>query len=132
MPPCLQNNSRLRACQGRRPWPPFISTLDMPVCSRSIRHTIREEHSQLCVDRAPVLPSASPFLCNIHHGQIQHFQQAVICGEHGFCLGHFPKLSVKALDGIGRIDQAANLLGVLEIGAEIRPVVPPGRRDFGA
>ena len=62
MPPCLQNNSSLRACQGRRPWPPFISTRDMPVCSRSIRHTIREEHSQLCVDRAPVLPSASPFL----------------------------------------------------------------------
>ena len=94
-------------------------------------HALGEVNRQLCVDHAPVLPSASPFLRNIHHGQIQHFQQAVICGEHGFCLGHLPKLAVKALDGIGRIDQAANLLGVLEISAEIRPVVPPGLRDFG-
>ena len=129
--PCLQNNSSLRACQGRRPWPPFILTLDMSVRSRSVRHTIREEYRQLGVDHAPVLPSASPFLRNIHHGKIQHFQQAVICGEHGFCLGHFPKLTVEALDGIGRIDQAANLLGVLEIGAEMWPVIPPGLRDFG-
>ena len=103
----------------------------MPVCSRSLRHAIRKEYSQLSVDHAPVLPSASPFLRDIHHGQVQHFQQTVIGGEHGFCLGHFPKLTVEALDGIGRIDQAANLLGVLEIGAEIRPVIPPGLRDFG-
>ena len=103
----------------------------MSVCSRSVRHAIREEYGQLCVDHAPVLPSASPFLRNIHHGKIQHFQQAVIRGKHGFCLGHLPKLAVKALDGIGCIDQAANLLGVLEIGAEIRPVVPPRLRDSG-
>ena len=103
----------------------------MPVCSRSLRHAIREEYSQLRVDHAPVLPSASPFLRNIHHGKIQHFQQTVIRRKHGFCLGHLPKLAVKALDGIGRIDQTANLLGVLEIGAEIRPVIPPGLRDFG-
>ena len=68
---------------------------------------------------------------NIHHGQIEHFQQTVICGEHGFCLGHFPKLTVESLDSIGRINQAANLLGILEIGAEIWPVIPPGPRDFG-
>ena len=103
----------------------------MPVCSRSLRHAIRKEYSQLSVDHAPVLPSASPFLRDIHHGQIEHFQQAVIRGKHGFCLGHFPELAVEALDGVGRIDQAANLLGVLEIGAEIRPVIPPGLRDFG-
>ena len=83
------------------------------------------------MDHAPVLPSASPFLRNIHHGKIQHFQQAVIRRKHRFCLGHFPKLTVEALDGVGRIDQAANLLGALEIGAEIRPVIPPGLRDFG-
>lgn len=112
LPPCLQNNSSLRACQGRRRQPPFISTLDMPVCSRSLRHAIRKEYSQLSVDHAPVLPSASPFLRDIHHGQIEHFQQAVIRGKHGFCLGHFPELAVEALDGVGRIDQAANLLGV--------------------
>lgn len=35
---------------------------------------------------------------------LQHFQQTVIRGGHGFCLGHFPKLAVEALDGVGRID----------------------------
>ena len=25
-----------------------------------------------------------PFLCNVHHRQIQHFQQAVVCGKHRF------------------------------------------------
>lgn len=94
--------------------PPSISTLDMPVCSRSVRHTIRKEHSRLRINYAPVLPSASPFLCNIHHGKIQHFQQAVIRWKHGFCLGHFPKLTVEALDGIGRIGQAANPWGYLK------------------
>ena len=54
---------------GRQP--PFISTLDMPVCSRSVRHAIRAEYRQLGVDHAPVLPSASPFLRNIHHGKIR-------------------------------------------------------------
>lgn len=36
------------------------------------------------MDNALVLSVAGPFLGNIHHGQVQHFQQAVICGEHGF------------------------------------------------
>ena len=104
--------------------PPFISTIDMPVCNRSVRHAIREECSQLSLVHAPVLPSASPFLCNIHHGKMQHFQQAFIRGKHRFCLGHLPKLTVEALNGIGRMDQSANLLGVLELGVEIRPDVP--------
>ena len=73
----------------------------------------------------PVLPSAGPFIRNIHHGQIQHLQQTVIRREDRFCLGHFPELAIEALDRVGRIDQAAHLLRVLEIRAKIRPVVPP-------
>ena len=83
------------------------------------------------MDQAPILSPSRPLPRNVHHGQIQHFQQTVIRRKHGFCLGHLPKLTVEALDGIGRIDQTANLLGVLELGAEIRPVIPPGLRDFG-
>ena len=94
LPPCLQNNSTSRVCQRRSLQPPFISTLDIPVCSQSIRHTARIEHDQLRVDHVPFLPPARPFFRNIHHGQIQHLQQTVIRREYRFCLGHFPKLPV--------------------------------------
>ena len=82
------------------------------------------------MDHAPVLLPADPFLRNIHHGQIQHFQQAVVRWEDRFCLGRFPQLPIKALDRIGRIDQAAHLLRALEIGAQVGPVVPPGLGDL--
>ena len=100
------------------------------VQSRSIRHTVGKEHGRLRMNQAPVLPPSGPFLRNIHHGQIQHFQQAVIRRENRFCLGHFPKLPVKALDCIGCIDQAAHLLRVLEISAQVGPILPPGRSDL--
>ena len=56
------------------------------------------------MDHAPILASARPFLGNIHHGQVQHFQQAVIRGENGLGLGHFPQLAVKALNSVGGVD----------------------------
>ena len=59
------------------------------------------------MDQAPVLPPAGPGLRDIRHGQIRHFQQAVIRrGERSY-LGHFPQLPVEALDRVGRIDRAA-------------------------
>ena len=59
------------------------------------------------MDRAPVLPPTGPGLRNIRHGQIRHFQQAVVRrGERSY-LGHFPQLPVEALDRVGRIDRAA-------------------------
>lgn len=99
-----------------------------PACGR--QRTQPKEHSQLCVDYAPVLPPSCPLLRNIHHGQIQHFQQTVIRWKHRFCLGHFPKLPVKALNCVGRIDQAAHLLGIFEIGTQVGPILPPGRSDL--
>ena len=59
------------------------------------------------MDQAPVLPPAAPGLCNIRHGQIRHFQQAVIRREEQSYLGHFPQLPVEALGRVGRIDRAA-------------------------
>ena len=44
------------------------------------------------MDHTPVLPPAGPFLRNVHHGQIQHFQQAVIRRKDRFCLGYFPNV----------------------------------------
>ncbi len=80
---------------------------------------------------APILPPASPFPGNVHHSQIQHFQQAVIGREYGLGLGHLSKLSVKSLNRVGGVDQPPDLLGVLEVGAQVGPVFPPGAADLG-
>ena len=71
------------------------------------------------MDQAPVLPPSGPLFRNIHHGQIQHFQQAVIGEKDRFVLGHLAQLAGEAFNGIGGIDQSMYLLGILEVGAEI-------------
>ena len=95
-----------------------------------LRHTVVKIDGQLCVNPAPILPSAGPFFRNVHHRQIQHLEKTVICRKDGFCLRHLAELPVEALDGIGRIDQPPHLFRVLEVGAQIRPVVPPGLCNF--
>ena len=95
-----------------------------------LRHALGKIDGHLSVDQAPVLPSSSPLFGNIHHSQIQHFQQTVISGKDGLSFGYLAQLAVKALNGIGGVDQSAHLLGVLEICAEIGPVGPPGLGDF--
>lgn len=68
---------------------------------------------------APVLPPFCPLSGNIHHSQIKHFQQTVIGRKHRFCLGNLAKLTVKSLDGIGCVDQPANLLVEFEVGTQM-------------
>ena len=41
-----------------------------------------------------------------------------------------PQLAVEAFDGIGVVNPPPPLLRVLEIGAQVCPVVPPGLGDF--
>lgn len=69
---------------GRRP--PFILTLDRPLCSWLLRHTIREIDRHLGMNDTPILPASSPFFRNVHHGQIQHLEKAVIRRENRFGL----------------------------------------------
>ena len=76
--------------------------LSYPLSHRSeralLRHALGEVDSHLGVDHTPVLPPAGPLLRDVHHGQIQHFQQAVVGGEHGFGFCHLAQLAVEALD----------------------------------
>ena len=58
----------------------------------------------LGMDQAPVLTASSPFFANIYHGQIQHFQQAVIGRKHGFGFCHLAQLAVNTLNGVGGAD----------------------------
>ena len=63
----------------------------------SIRHSVSEVNGQLGVDYAPVLAPACPFSGNVRHGQIEHFQQAVIGGENGLGFGHLAQPAVEGL-----------------------------------
>ena len=62
-------------------------------------------NGKLGMDAVPVLTASRPFLCDIYHGKIQHFQQAVIGGKDGLGFCHFPELAVEPFNGVGRIDQ---------------------------
>ena len=81
---------------------------------------------QLRVDTAPVLTAACPLFRDVLHGQIQHFEKAVIRRKYGLSLRHLLQLTVESFYGIGRINQLSELLRKLEISAEICPVIPPG------
>ena len=82
------------------------------------------------VDCNSVLPLSDPISSNVHHGQVRHFQRAVIRGKDRFRLGHLPQLPIDPLNGVGGVDQPAHLLEILEIGIQIGPVDPPGLRNL--
>lgn len=66
------------------------------------------------MDPSPILSMVSPFFRDIHHAQIQHFQETVIGKEHCFGFCDLSQLSVKSPDGIHSIDQATDRFRVLE------------------
>lgn len=49
-----------------------------------VRQPVSEKYLQLGMDNAPIPALACPFFRDVHHRQIQHFQQAVIGRKHGF------------------------------------------------
>ena len=88
-------------------------------------HPLSKVDRHLGVDHAPALP-----LTNIYYGQIQHFQQAVIGGKDGFGLGRLAQLAVKALNGVGGMDQPPYLLGMLEVSTQVDPIILPELGNF--
>lgn len=91
-------------------------------------HTLGEIDDHIGVNQAPVLPLSGPLFRNIHHGQIQHFQQTVIDKKDRLRLGYLVQLTVEALNVIGNVNQSPHLLRVLEADAEVGPVSPPSSR----
>ena len=49
-----------------------------------IGHPVGEVDRQLRMYHTPILPSAGPFFCNVHHGKIEHFEQTVVGRKHRF------------------------------------------------
>ena len=72
---------------------------------------------QLRVDYAPVFASAGPFLCDVYHCQIQHFEQGIVCRKYGFGFRDFPELSVEAFDYVRGVYERPYFLRVFEVGA---------------
>lgn len=75
------------------------------------------------MDLFPVLTMPCPFLCDVHHRQIQHFQQTVVSRENGFGFCHLAQLAVKAFNGVGRINQASDCFRIFEIGGQSCPII---------
>ena len=82
------------------------------------------------MDLTPILTVACLFLWDIHHSQIQHFQETIVGRKYRLGFGDLLELTVKSLNCIGGIDQTADRFRVLKISRKIRPVVLPGFRDF--
>lgn len=82
-------------------------------------HTFGKVDLRLGVNHTQVLLASAPLFRNINYGQVQHFQQVVVGGKDRFSLRHFAQLAVKALNGIGGIDQSPDFLRVLGVGTEI-------------
>ena len=69
-----------------------------------VRQPVSEKHLQLGVDNTPITPFPRPLLGDVHHRQIQHFQQAVIGRKDGLCLGYLAQLAIKTLNRISGVD----------------------------
>ena len=108
-----------------------FAALDIHPQQVLIWHTLSEVDGQLGVDSAPVLPPPRPLFCNIHHRQIQHFQQTVVCRENalGFC--DLPQLPIKSFNRVRGIDQTADFLRILEVSTEVGSVFPPRLCNLG-
>ena len=49
-----------------------------------ISHSFGEIDSELGMDQVPVLTPSVPLFRNVHHRQIQHFQQAVVYSSRAY------------------------------------------------
>ena len=96
-----------------------------------VRHPVGVINCKLGVDHRPILPPACPLFRDVQHGQIQHFEQAVIGGKNGLGFGHFSQLAVEALDGVCSVNQPPEFFRKLEKGTQIGPVFSPGSRNLG-
>ena len=72
---------------------------------------------------SPVLNRLSPFLADSGKGEIYQFFQCCIGCKYSLVFGHLAKLAMVTFHGIGSINNASDMLGVLEIGTEAFPIV---------
>ena len=72
-------------------------------------------NAQLTERLTPVPALSGPLFCCIHHGQIQYLEQGIVRRKDRFGFCDLPELAIEILNGIGRIYQLTDLLGILEV-----------------
>ena len=76
-------------------------------------------------DFSPVRHWFAPFPGNVPGSEVEHFFQGRFRLEHLARFRGLAYLAVESFDGVGGIDDPAQILGVLEIGREVAPVISP-------
>ena len=66
------------------------------------------------MDLSPILTVSRPFLSDIYHGQIQHFQETIIGWKYRLGFGDFPELTVKSFNRVRGIDQTSDSFRILK------------------
>ena len=67
------------------------------------------------MDLSPILTVSRPFLGDIYHGQIQHFQETVIGWKYRLGFGDFPELAVKSFNRVRGIDQTSDSFRIFKL-----------------
>ena len=73
----------------------------------------------------PVPVTLRPFFDHVSTGKIEHFFQCSVAGKYTFCFRHLSVLAVEPLYDIRGIHDAPDIIGELEEGADVFPVVFP-------
>ena len=79
----------------------------------------------------PVMDRHRPFLCNVAHGQIDHFIDGFIGRKNPMITRDFAQRHIDRLDGIGGVDHFANILWKGKQGDHADPVGSPGLANAG-
>ena len=80
--------------------------------------------------RFPVRRRTLPLLRHVPYCKVQQLHQRGLVGESGSRFRHLPQLTIEALDGISRIDQAPYLRRELKEGNDAVPGRTPLSPDF--
>ena len=80
---------------------------------------------------SPVEDGHGPFLGNIAGGQEKQLADGLAVWESSFGFDHFANLAVVAFNGIGGIDQAADIRRIVKVGSQVFPIVFPGTDGHG-
>jgi hypothetical protein len=90
------------------------------------RKTVFAEHCEAVEGLPPVLDGV-PFPGQFSQRQVHHFKGRVLRRERAEDLDGFAQVHVQAFDGVGGVDDFADLGRELEEGHDALPVTPPQR-----
>ena len=89
-------------------------------------NSVAEEDHEVIQDRTPVLDWHSPFVYDVHRGQIKDFHKRIVGNEGALCLGNLSELPVEIFDGVCGVNELSYFRRVFKHRGKRVPVNPPG------